>query len=207
MCSGSLLAFHYTDGSIEVTVIVGKRRIAPLKTQSIPRMALQAALLCSRLARTIEAEHDFQVNKRSFWTDPRTVMLWINSGASTYKAFISHRLNEIDELCKEEDRKWTPTVENPANIATREKEPIKECLKIWNVGPVFLSKNELEWSKQPDRQKGYDSQAQRIKDFIGFTSEMRLLQLPDNNYFSKWLCLVRSIAWVLLTPEIWLRKR
>lgn len=30
--------------------------------------------------------------------------------------------------------------------------------------------------------------------------------LPDINHFSKWLCLIRSTAIVLSTPDVWIRK-
>ena len=44
------------DGRFDVKLIAAKSRVAPLKQLSIPRLELKAAVLVSRLAKSIQEE-------------------------------------------------------------------------------------------------------------------------------------------------------
>lgn len=114
--------FIYSDHDIEIAFIASKNRVAPLKPLSIPRMELSAALIGSRLAKTIISEHEFIVNRRVFWSDSKTVSSWITSDPRTFKAFVAHRLGEIDELTEPSEWRWVPSSESPADTPTKEVE-------------------------------------------------------------------------------------
>ncbi|XP_028413784.1 uncharacterized protein LOC114536629 [Dendronephthya gigantea] len=49
-CSVVYLRFTYGDGSASVSFVIAKTRVAPKKQLSIPKLELQAAVLCTRLA-------------------------------------------------------------------------------------------------------------------------------------------------------------
>lgn len=59
-CSVGYLRFRYEDESVNCVFVIAKTRIAPAKKLSIPRLELQAAVLCTRLANVIVKEHDYQ---------------------------------------------------------------------------------------------------------------------------------------------------
>ncbi|GBP08135.1 hypothetical protein EVAR_2927_1 [Eumeta japonica] len=108
------------DGKVHVSLVAAKGRVAPLKVTSIPRLELQAAVLGSRLAKTVTEEHDLRPERRVFWSDSRTVLTWIRTGARSYKPFVAHRIAELEESTKKVEWKWVPTKENVADDVTRD---------------------------------------------------------------------------------------
>jgi hypothetical protein len=78
----------------ESRFIAAKSRVAPLKELTIPRLELQAAVLASRLGKTIQEESRLQFEKIIYFTDSRIVLAWICSQARGYKPFVSARVAE-----------------------------------------------------------------------------------------------------------------
>lgn len=51
------------QGQIRVTLVSSKTKVAPLRTLSIPRLELMAALLGARLRKTIEENHSLKIHQ------------------------------------------------------------------------------------------------------------------------------------------------
>lgn len=66
--------------------VMGKCRVAPIKTITVPRLELQSALLGSRIGKTIVDELDFNIERRCFWTDSKTVYYWIQNNPRQHQA-------------------------------------------------------------------------------------------------------------------------
>ena len=54
--SVSYLRITYPDGKIECSFVAGKSRNAPIRTVTIPRLELQAAVLAARMDNAIRME-------------------------------------------------------------------------------------------------------------------------------------------------------
>ena len=67
----------FIDDTVECSLIVGKGRVAPLKSQSICRLELMAALVAVRLTQTLVEEMVTRIEKITFWSDSTTVLHWI----------------------------------------------------------------------------------------------------------------------------------
>lgn len=131
-----------------VSFIAGKTKGSPKKGLSIPRMELQAAVLATRLAISVQQWHAGMTPERIvYWTDSRTVVSWIQSDHRRYKQFVGARISEILESTDEKDWRWISTKENVADEATRaNRTPRFNADSRWLRGPDFLRTCETAWS-------------------------------------------------------------
>ncbi|XP_074034246.1 uncharacterized protein [Leptinotarsa decemlineata] len=127
---------------------MSRTQVPPIKSLTIPRLELQAAVMGSRLARRIKKEHSLEINKTFFWSDSRIVLCWLRSETKRFKTFIAHRVREIQENSSISDWHWVPSSMNVADEATRSTK--KTNLNIedsWFQGPKFLFLSEELWPK------------------------------------------------------------
>lgn len=59
-------AVSYLGRENHIAFVMGKCRVAPIKTITVPRLELQSALLGSRIGKTIVDELDFNIERRCF---------------------------------------------------------------------------------------------------------------------------------------------
>lgn len=135
-----------SESAVDTAFVVAKARVAPVKTCTIPRLELQAALIGSRLATTIVAEHDIKPHRVILWSDSRTVLCWVRAENRRFRQYAAQRVGEILEHTNAADWRWVPTKENVADDATRMSSTIcYEPTDRWYTGPMFLKQHESEW--------------------------------------------------------------
>ncbi|XP_068756931.1 uncharacterized protein [Montipora capricornis] len=100
------------QGTYEVNFVATKSRVAPLKQLTIPRLELQAAVLASRLAKTIMKECTIQFGDVKFFTDSSITLAWIQSSSRSFKPFVSARVGEIQNNSDPSQWKHIPGEEN-----------------------------------------------------------------------------------------------
>ncbi|XP_062713903.1 uncharacterized protein LOC134290730 [Aedes albopictus] len=136
-------------GQPRCSLVAAKAKVAPLKPLSIPRLELQAAVIGSRLAKSIEEYHTLPISRRFLWSDSKTVLSWINSDARKYRQYVAVRIGEILEDTRSEEWRWVPTKLNVADEATKwGKGPMMQPDGRWFTGPDFLYMEENEWPQQ-----------------------------------------------------------
>ncbi|CAG7821695.1 unnamed protein product, partial [Allacma fusca] len=69
---------EYSTG-VDMGLVLARARVAPLKPLTIPKLELQAAVMGSRLAMTIQKEIQVPLSSRVYWSDSQTVLSWIRS--------------------------------------------------------------------------------------------------------------------------------
>ena len=79
----------------EVKLVAAKSRVAPLKKLTVPRLELQAAVLASRLAKTIREESRIHFKSVHFLTDSTITLAWLKSPSRAFKPFVSARVGDI----------------------------------------------------------------------------------------------------------------
>ncbi|XP_065089401.1 uncharacterized protein LOC135710680 [Ochlerotatus camptorhynchus] len=181
-------------GQVRCALVSAKSKVAPLKPLSIPRLELQAAVIGSRLVKSIEENHTLPIRRRVIWSDSSTVLSWIQSDQRKYRQFVAVRISEILDVTNIEEWRWVPTRLNVADEATKwVKEPSFHADCRWFVGPEFLYQEESAWPKRILPTKDTAEEMRPIH------AHHRKIPEPLINYsrYSKWERLLRATAFLL----------
>ena len=121
----------------QVGLIAAKSRVAPLKQLSVPRLELQAAVLASRLAKTIQQESRLQFKSVKLFTDSSITLAWLQSPSRSFKPFVSSRVGEIQSNTDPSQWRHIPGEVNVANAVSRGIR-VEELNGRRSNGPEFL---------------------------------------------------------------------
>ena len=115
----SYLRLVNEDDCIHCAFVMGKSRVAPLKSVTIPRLELTAAVCCVRISEQIHRELDYPVDQDFFWTDSKVVLGYINNESRRFHIFVSNRVQEIQDNTSATQWKHVESQDNPADEASR----------------------------------------------------------------------------------------
>lgn len=177
-------------GDIHTALVGAKSKVAPLKSLSVPRLELQAAIIGCRLMKNLCASHSLPITRRFFWTDSKTVLAWINSDHRRYRQFVACRIGEILSKSNAEEWRWVPTKQNVADEATKWGKGPSLCPESrWFTGPPFLRGPEASWPRQPTNEETPEELRPCMVQYVVEQDE-----LIDWSRFSKFERLWRAVA-------------
>ncbi|XP_065085443.1 uncharacterized protein LOC135707528 [Ochlerotatus camptorhynchus] len=194
------------DGEIQVAFIGSKTKVAPLKTLSIPRLELNAAVLGTRLLETLQNHHSIPVSRRFLWSDSSTVLSWIRSDHRRYHKFVAFRIGEILMSTNPSEWRWVPTKLNVADQATKwNNGPLLSLENPWFRGPSFLFEPEKLWPKQHPSTPTKEELRPATTLLSHLTPQVGIpLEVPR---FNSWTKLQRTVAFVLRYVDNCCRKK
>ncbi|GFT13879.1 DUF1758 domain-containing protein [Trichonephila clavipes] len=139
------LRFVTCNNEIETSFICSKSRVAPLKSLTLPRLELTAALLPARLAKQVSSCLKFDANIY-YWTDSLISYYWIRGDSSAFKPYIKNRVQEIQLLSDPMQWGHCPGKDNPGDLLSRGTSAVKLAQnELWWHGPPWLKLTPDHW--------------------------------------------------------------
>ncbi|GFX98935.1 integrase catalytic domain-containing protein [Trichonephila clavipes] len=115
------LRTELVTGKVHVSMITSKTRVAPVKSITLPRLELLAALLLSELYVVVleSLRKVIQIDKSFLFSDSQIVLDWLKSSPSRWKIFVANRISRIQKMTSEASWHHVKSQENPADCASR----------------------------------------------------------------------------------------
>ncbi|XP_062537796.1 uncharacterized protein LOC134206123 [Armigeres subalbatus] len=195
---------HRSQGKVHVALVYAKSRVAPLKSQTVPRLELQGCVLASQMVSVLQTEMMVDITRVYFWTDSKICLSWLKTG-QILPVYVGARVMRIKENGHGTDLwRWVPSQLNVADLATK-------CSKFGNMhewlrGPDFLHRDSMYWPTE-------EPLAMSTAELVNFQSEIIVdsstnllcytvheeasIELPDISRFSDFNRLIRSTAYYL----------
>ena len=207
--TASYLRFESADGRIHCSLVMGKSRVAPLKTVTVPRLELTAATLAVKVDKQIREELDLPIHRVFFWTDSTIVLRYIRNKTKRFQTFVANRLQIIHDASSPHQWRHVPTKLNPADLASRgldigSKDRDRRNLQFWFNGPDFLWQDYQSWPEQAINLPDVDDTDQDVKGVKANVAAVAASEsaIPESlsdliHRPSCWYRLRKSVAWLL----------
>ncbi|GFQ90314.1 integrase catalytic domain-containing protein [Trichonephila clavata] len=192
------LRFVTCNNKIETSFICSKSRVAPLKSLTLPRLELTAALLSARLAKQVSSCLKFNANTY-YWTDSLISYYWIRGDSSAFKPYIKNRVQEIQLLSDPSQWGHCPGKDNPSDLISRGTSAVKLAQnELWWHGPPWLKLTPDHWPNRHrdilDSELCSEELEYRSSVHVAVTQQRE--SLVDINRFSSLKKLLKVTAWV-----------
>ena len=190
------------SGAVHCSFVIGKSRLSPLKTVTIPRLELSAATLSTRLDRMIREEIELTIDESFYWTDSMCVLRYIENEEKRFQTFVANRMAAIREQSLPTQWKYVETKLNPADDASRglEVDAVIDSNR-WTKDPDFLWQSEEMWPVRPaamDPERDQECDLEEKKTTLVCFARRESARISEIfERFSSWLQLERIVAWVL----------
>ena len=113
------LHFKYKNGSVHCCVVMSKAHLAPIKSITLPRLELNAAVVGIRLYRILIQDIDVPVQSSHFRTDSLLTLQYMKAESQRFKVFVANRVREIREASSPDQWNHIPGDKNPADVCSR----------------------------------------------------------------------------------------
>ena len=110
----------FTDGTSTLSFLIGKWRLTPVKTVSLPRLELNAAVVGVQIAQVIKKEVSLPLSTFKYWTDLTLAPQYITDKSHRLKVYVANWVAEILEYTNTGDWQHIDGKMSPSDICTRE---------------------------------------------------------------------------------------
>ena len=194
------LRIENEKGDIHCAFLLGKARVAPVKTMTIPRLELTAATVSVRVGEMIAKELDEPAESKTYWTDSTTVLKYIRNNKKRFHVFVANRVQTIRDETNSNQWRYVGTDINPADDSSRGLKGHELSKQHrWITGPNFLWLPESEWPQLPADLDDVSLNDPEVKKVLVHSMNVEENVDLSNRLtrFSEWQRMKRSIAWIL----------
>ncbi|GFW42152.1 integrase catalytic domain-containing protein [Trichonephila clavipes] len=182
-----------------VRLITSKSRVAPIKSLTIPRLELCAAVLLAKLVKRVVAALQLETAEVYLWSDSMIVLAWLRKEPMDLKIFVQNRVAKIQELYPNQLWRHVPSDQNPADLVSRGVDPEKLLQQnLWFNGPTFLSSDDYPNRTINCREK-LDEYNSELKNCVNEQIEnfQSLLNIHVNDFLNDLLNLSNNYITIL----------
>ena len=194
-------------GQIHCTLVMAKSRVTPLKTMTIPRLELTAAVVSVRIHELLKEELEYKIVQETFWTDSKVVLGYIANESKRFHVYVANRVQTIRDHTSPDQWKFVETQNNPADHASRGMTADELCnSKIWWNGPEFLwQQSQVDYSPQHNVIDENDPEVKKVVCHAVDTQQPIDI-LKRLEYFCDWFKAKRAIPACLRLLNTFKRK-
>ena len=88
---------------------MGKSRVAPLKSVTIPRLELVASVIGVDIVQFIQRETDLSISRVLHWTDSTSVLKYISNKTKRFHLFVANKISRILEASNPSEWRYVNT--------------------------------------------------------------------------------------------------
>ena len=93
--------------------------MAPLRSVTIPRLELTAAIVSVRVANVLKEEVDYEELQGFYWTDSKVVLGFISNESRRFHVYVANRTQFIRDQTSPDRWRYVESESNPADEGSR----------------------------------------------------------------------------------------
>ncbi|XP_067933081.1 uncharacterized protein [Watersipora subatra] len=191
----SYLRYIDTDSKVHCALIFGKARVSPMKSVTVPRMELQAAVIATRQSILLRKELKMPIDRECFWTDSRIVLGYLSNDTKRFHMYVANRVQEIKETTTSEQWAYVCSKDNPADTASRGASISELKGSSWLDGPEFLKKPSLDtYLKSNSVDRTLQENDPEVRSIKVFSTSVAPTIAERFDRFSSYRSLLHSVA-------------
>ena len=183
------------SNKVHCCLVMGKARVAPLKSTTVPRLELTAALVSTRINTILVKELQYEGMQSFFWTDSKAVLGYIKNDDKKFHVFVANRVREIRDHSNPEDWYYVPSNLNPADAASRGLSTKELMESNWLTAPPFLWEYSIGLLSDENKSYTVDVEDSEVKSSLVLATTSSVPTILDTvQKFDSWNKMCRVVA-------------